>query len=560
MSVTIKINNDQDFPILNSGEVDLDFTFNQFSPNANIVSSFVAQFVCSPSSDPITYIREQMTVTGVAKNLQAQLNVDDGFFTVDGQLNLSSPDNSFIFGQGQKSQFDIKFDPYPNLFFDKSKDLSIAKFSDKNNWEEVRYVTERDSKIEDILILIITYQTLQQVAQQVYNTSDLIKEAVNTGFDTASAVIKFSLKLAMNLIYIVAILLALNELLKQTSEVLFDKPKKLYALDVWQTLIDGCRYLGYNFESSLQADYANLTFLTTTTTKGEVFDDPKNNPVPTYSFLQFIENIGALFNAKLKVTNTGGNNTVTFENVRYYENTPAENIKLLDLYNNGKKSFNFEELPEKITLKYAKVSGDINYKTNFYQESYSLKGAGADNILFGAKSSIDVNLSFAKAEKKTSQSSLEKAFNSIFDLLAGLSKSYKVKTGDRIGFLKLERDIVPQDTLLIRNSDGSVNDKTNTILKPKSLFQKFYNSESPVNNQFEITKERGKQPICGVNSNDLINNNVILDQNGTRNIIITKNIRQSQDGLYDIEYRKRLQAGDFGFVDQNLIDVKSVES
>ena len=559
MSVTIKINNDQDFPILNSGEVDLDFTFNQFSPNANIVSSFVAQFVCSPSSDPITYIREQMASTGVAKNLQAQLNVDDGFFTVDGQLNLSSPDNSFIFGQGQKAQFDIKFDPYPNLFFDKSKDLSISKFSTSNNWSEVKYVTERDSKIEDILILIITYQTLQQVAQQIYNTSDLIKEAVNTGFDTASAVIKFALKLAMNLVYIVAILLALNELLKQTSEILFDKPKKLYALDVWQTFIDGCRYLGYNFESSLQADYANLTFLTATTTKGEVFDDPKNNPVPTYSFLQFIENIGSLFNAKLKVTNTGGNNTVTFENVRYYENTPAENIKLLDLYNNGKKSFNFEELPEKITLKYAKVSGDINYKTNFYQESYSLKGAGADNILFGAKSSIDVNLPFAKAEKKTGQSTLEKTFNGIFDLLAGLSKSYKVKTGDRIGFWKLERDIVPQDTLLIRNSDGRVNDKTNTILKPKILFEKFYSSESPINNQFEITKERGKQPICGVNSNDLINNNVILDQNG-RNIIITKNIRQSQDGLYDIEYRKRLEAGDFGFVKQDLIDVKSVES
>ncbi len=559
MSVTIKINNDQDFPILNSGEVDLDFTFNQFSPNANIVSSFVAQFVCSPSSDPITYIREQMASTGVARNLKAQVNVVSCFFTIDGQLNLSSPDNSFIFGQGQKAQFDIKFDPYPNLFFDKSKDLSISEFSNSNNWAEVKYVTERDSKIEDILILIITYQTLQQVAQQIYNTSDLIKEAISTGFDTASSVIKFALKLAMNLVYIVAILLALNELLKQTSEILFDKPKKLYALDVWQTLIDGCKYLGYNFESSLQADYANLTFLTATTTKGEVFGDPKNNPVPTYSFLQFIENIGTLFNAKLKVTNTGGDNTVTFENVRYYENTPAENIKLLDLYNNGKKSFNFEELPEKITLKYAKVSGDINYKTNFYQESYSLKGAGADNILFGAKSSIDANLSFAKAEKKTGQSTLEKTFNSIFDLLAGLSKSYKVKTGDRIGFWKLERDIVPQDTLLIRNNDGRVNDKTNTILKPKSLFQKFYSSESPINNQFEITKERGKQPICGVNSNDLINNNVILDQKG-RNIIITKNIRQSQDGLYDIEYRKRLEAGDFGFVNQDLINVKSVES
>ena len=223
-----------------------------------------------------------------------------------------------------------------------------------------------------------------------------------------------------------------------------------------------------------------------------------------------------------------------------------------------KKSFNFEELPEKITLKYAKVSGDINYKTNFYQESYSLKGAGADNILFGAKSSIDADFKFAKAEKKASQSTLEKVFNGIFDLLAGLNKSYKVKSGDRVGFWKLERDIVPQDTLFIRNSDGRVNDKTNTILKPKSLFDKFYNSESPVNNQFEITKQRGKQPICGVNSNDLINNNVILDQKG-RNIIITKNIRQSQDGLYDIEYRKRLDTGDFGFVGESLIEVKSIE-
>ena len=559
MSVTIKINNDQDFPILNSEEVDLDFTFNQFSPNANIVSSFVAQFVCTPSSDPITYIREQMVNNGVAKNLQAQLNVDDGFFTVDGQLNLSSPDNAFVFGQGQKSQFDIKFDPYSNLFFDKSKDLSISKFSTSDNWVEVKYVTERENKIEDIVILIITYQTTVAVAQQIYNTSDLIKEAVNSGFDSVSAIIKFALKLAMNIIYLVAILLAINELLKQTSEILFDKPKKLYALDVWQTLIDGCKYLGYDFESSLQADYSSLTFLTATTTKGETFDNPKNNPVPTYSFLQFVENIGDLFNAKLKVTNTGGQNKVTFENVTVFEQNANENIKLLDLYNNGKKSFNFEGLPEKITLKYAKVSGDINYKTNFYQESYSLKGAGADNILFGAKSSIDTDFKFAKAEKKASQSTLEKVFNGIFDLLAGLNKSYKVKSGDRIGFWKLERDIVPQDTLLIRNSDGRVNDKTNTILKPKSLFDKFYNSESPVNNQFEITKQRGKQPICGVNSNDLINNNVILDQN-TRNIIITKNIRQSQDGLYDIEYRKRLQSGDFGFVKQDLIDVKSVES
>ncbi len=128
MAVTINIEEKGNFSILNSSEVNLDFSYNQFSPNPTFVSSFVAQFVCTPSSDPITLIKELMSEFGVSKNLKATLNVDD-FTEVEGQLILGSPENSFITGQGQKSQFNIKFEPYPNTFFNKAENLSIYTFS-----------------------------------------------------------------------------------------------------------------------------------------------------------------------------------------------------------------------------------------------------------------------------------------------------------------------------------------------------------------------------------------------------------------------------------------------
>ena len=562
MSVTIEISGKKSFTIQNSEEVDLDFSYNQFSPNPTFVSAFVAQFVCTPTENPIQFIRDEMSVNGVSQNLEALLNIsninsfNEGF-NVAGQLNLSSPDNAFIFGQGQKSQFDIKFEPYPNTFFDRAERLSMIEFSSKNNndWRQVSYVTERNSPLEDFMLLVVATQTLIEAARAVYNLFEVIKESISSGFDTVSATIKVVLKIAMNIVYTAAVLIALNELLKQASEILFDKPKKVYALDVWKTIEDGCIYLGYTFDSTLKDKYKDLIFVAASTEGGDAFSDPTNNPLPQYSFLQFIENIGAKYNAKLKVLE----NTVTFENVRYYEDTPEyQDVKLLDLYNAGSPSFNFEELPETITVKYLKVDGDNNYKTKFYSESYSLNNG--NNKYFGAKNSLDINLAFAIGEAKTEESNAEKIFNGIFDLLTGLSKGYKTNVGSRLGFWKLEQNIIPADTIFIADSDGRISDKTYKILTPKRLFIDNYESENPKNNQFTIVKGRGKQPICGVNTNVLIANNVITDNNDNgRKIIITKNIRQSQDGLYDIEYRKRLESGDFGYVSPNLINTKTIE-
>jgi hypothetical protein len=246
---------------------------------------------------------------------------------------------------------------------------------------------------------------------------------------------------------------------------------------------------------------------------------------------------------------------VIFENITFFEDNPNTDIKLLDLYNNGKTSFNFSELPEKISLSYAQVDGDNNYKTQSYIEAYGLKNG--DNKKFGAKSSLDVDFPFAKGEYKDDENTAEKIFNSIFDLLTGLSKGYKTQTGSRLGFWKLEQNTIPIDTIFIKESDGRMSVKTDVLLKPEPLFNQHYVNESPVNNQFSIVKSRGVQPICGVDTNVLIENNVIRDYEG-RSIIVTKNLRQSQDGLYDIEYRRRMQNNDFGFVASDLIEVVKI--
>jgi hypothetical protein len=548
MAATITFR-DATWGFLNNSEISLDLSYNQFSPNPSFVSPFVIQFRCSPSQNPIKEIVDHIQTNSIAENIVATLNVDDNT-KVAGQLVLGSEQSIYKLDQGGEDQIDLLFEPYVNTFQEKARKLSFNAFYGQSDWVKTRYVTERNTPIEDILFLVIVYNTTVQSAQVVYNQLDAIKETISSGFDTLSAAIKSVLKIAMNVAYIAAVLAATNELLKQASEILFDKPKALYCLSAWDVINKGCEHLGYNFTSSLQSELAGLYYLPATTTPGKVTGTPLNNPNLTISLLDFIERIGALFNGKLKVLQ----DEIILEQVRYYEDNPNENVKLSDLYNNGFPSSNFTELPKAISIQYAKVEGDNNYKDNVYQESYSL--VSNNNKLFGANEGINVNHSFAVGQGKEEQSSVEKIFNSIFDIIAGLSKNYKISGGDRIGYLKLQQDIVQVDTIFIGSREQIAKDSYDK-LKAKTLFDNYYKSESPIENQFTIITGRDSDRICGVNTNELITNNVVLDSKG-RPIIVNKNIQdiRTTTPIYDVEYRRRLQEGELLHVPAEKIQTK----
>ena len=542
MSTTALLDKQELAELLNADELELDLSFDNFSPNPSFVSEFVMQFVCTANNDPITFFNNWINKNTIIKDVPCRLNTND--FTLNGNAKLTSARNSFIYDQGQKTQYNILFEPFVNNFFEKSKSKNLNGFITNDDLVIVRYVTERNNPLEDIITLIVLTQSLITLAQTAYNTFDAIKEIISSGFDSVSAAIKSILKIAMNLIFLAAVLLAINELLKAMSEILFDKPKQMYALDVWSTLEKGCLELGYSFDSTLKEKYKDLTILLSSTTEGKVTGDPNNNTIPSYSLIELFERIGLAFNAVAKVTES----SIIFEDKIFFENNPSD-IQLSNLYNNGSNVFNFEELPETINIEYQQVAQDNNFKDNRYTVSYSPNFA--EKKLFGVESKIDVKLPFALAPRKDSQSSVERIFNSIFDAFKGLNKSYKVKSGDRIGFLKVNQNIIPNDLLFIRDGE-KISKDSNSILQSKSLFEEHYNNESPINKQFVTVTGRDRDPICAVSTSQLIKNNVIKDNEG-RTIIVTKNVKSSRDGLYDIEYKRRLKPNDFGFFPESTI-------
>lgn len=542
MSTVVNFNNKKTFDLLNGESIDFDFSFNEFSPNPSFVSDFLMEFVCSPSQDPIAFINNWIKQHSIIKSIPCTLlntNVQ-----ISGQAKLSSSQNKFVFGQGKETKYDILFEPNVNNFFDKAKNLGFSAFSQQSDWVKIRYITETNNKLEDAVLIAISVQMTITVAQLTYNTVDAIKEAISTGFDTGSSIIKTALKISMNIVYLSAVIVAYASLLKQLSEILFDKPKQYYALDVWGTIQKGCKYLGYQFNSSLVKDFANLTYLPATTSEGKVTGTPLNNPTMTISLMDFIERIGQMFNAKMKVLD----NVITFETVTYYEQNPS-NVQLLSLYNEGEQTFNFEDLPQKISLQYTKNPSDNNYKNNRYIAEFF--PTFSEKQLFNVENAIDITFPFALGQRKTEQSSLEKIFNSLFDILQGLSKNYKIKIGDRIGFLKLQQDFVTVDTIFIRDGE-KIKANSNDLLSSKNLYEKYYVSEEPTNSQFISISGRDAQPICGIATAELLKNNVIKDAEG-RTIIVTSNIKNSRDNLYEISYRRRLKQGDFGFIPLNLI-------
>lgn len=542
MSTTVNFNNQKTFDLLNGEAIDFDFSFDNFSPNPSFVSDFLMEFVCSPSQDPIKFINKWIEENSIIKSIPCTLLNTN--IAISGQAKLSSSQNTYVFGQGRETQYNILFEPNMNNFFDKAKNLGFSAFSGQSDWVKVRYVTETNNKLQDAILIAIAVQMSVTVAQLAYNTADAIKEAISTGFDTASAIIKAVLKIAMNVIYLAAVIVAYTSLLKQVSEILFDKPKQYYALDVWATIQKGCKYLGYEFNSSLIKEFANLTYLPATTTEGKVTGTPLNNPLLSISLMDFIERIGQMFNAKMKVLD----NVITFETVTYYEQNPS-NVQLLSLYNEGDQTFNFEELPQKIAIQYTKNPSDNNYKNNRYIAEFF--PTFSEKQLFNIENTIDITFPFALGQRKTEQSTAEKIFNSLFDIIKGLSKNYKVKGGDRIGFMKLQQDFVTVDTIFIRDGE-KINANSNSLLSSKNLYEKYYTSEEPTNSQFVSVSGRDAQPICGVATAQILKNNVIKDAQG-RTIIVTSNKKSSRDDLYEISYRRRLKQGDFGFIPLNLI-------
>ena len=290
--------------------------------------------------------------------------------------------------------------------------------------------------------------------------------------------------------------------------------------------------------------------MASTTEEGTLTGNPKNAPYnQSQNLLEFIERFAQLFNAKMRVFG----NKIQFETISFFENrNNIPDVQLQKMYNEGTQTFNFQSLPQKIGVYYLQNVTDKNYKENYYFEVY--KPSFSEKSNYGVENEINVQLPFQLAKRKDNETALEKKFNGIFDIYSFINKDYKVNFGSRLGYLVLENEQVTADTLFVLDNE-KVSTKSFDLLKSETLFKRFYASESPLQKQYVNVTNTGKQPICGFNTLKLLENNVIKDSEG-RNIIVTKNIKNVRTGLYEIEYKRKLVAGDFGYVPDAFIQSK----
>lgn len=583
-SPKIIINEAVEAAVLNLDEITLNVSYTEYNPTIEPIQLDLA--ATNNEFDGVQYIKNFISVYGFNTRIPTTIEFDN--VSVSGYIDVGSSSNT-ITEPPQKEVWSLEFISNSDAFSEIASNLRLDKFLTSDDYKVYRYI--RNSVPDYLQTIIVGYAffiTTKELIQQVTDLQEQVKElivllspepekTVGAAPSVTRAIIQQALSVTIQLAYSIAILIALNELLKTISDNLFSKPRKAYALDVFNTIQKGCDYIGYKFESDiLQNDYVNLTYArafgydSSGEPKSELFKKPKNNPIPQGGLLDFINKIALLFNGKLRV---GNDKTVRLENREYYEEDTLY-VQLSDIYEKGSYSFESSESLKYIYVGYAENGSEKNSSRNEAAITYNLnennlsqreinalKGASIqktlDGLIAGAQGnndSLSVNLPFIFANRKKSQKKIEKFFNSVFDIFAGVNKNYKVKIGDRKDYLMLESDVLASDTIFIRKGE-KVDSTSETKLGALNILD-HYKVEGMDRTQIKRYNSRGFEPLVNVSGYEkTINNNCIFDENGDK-IILTSNSFNSDKGLFELEYKKRLTPSDIGYISPSSIETK----
>ena len=582
----IIINEALEAAVKNLEEINLGIQYNEYNPSIDDISP---EFVrTGGDTDGVQYIEDFINVYGFNTKIPSRIEFDD--FNIGGYLDVGNSSNT-ITEPPQEEVWKIQFISNSDNFREIAANTRLDRFIDESDYVTYRYVRNGvPDYLEVVLLSISLYLVVKEVIQQVRDLAEAINELIvlltpepeNPLAPLPSftrAIVARILGIIVQAAYLIATLIAINELLRAISDALFSKPRKVFGLDVYNTIEAGCSYLGYEFQSDiLKEEFNNLTYARAFgydkdgDPLGEITATPKNNPIPPVGLLGFIENIAQLFNGKLRVTN---DNVVQLENRQYFEEEPLD-ITLNDIYQKGDYVFESNESLKYIYVGYAQNGSEKNSNRDEAAITYNLSADGLsqqelselagqdlqtslDGLLTasqGNNSSLIINLPYLKANRKTGQKFVERLFNSIFDVFAGLNKNYTVKVGDRRDFIMFENDSLPTDTIFIRNGE-KVSTTNDDVLSSEAIIQ-YYKTEGMDQSQWRRYTARGQEPLLEQEGySGLLNNNVIFDEFGNK-INLTSNLFDSRSGLFELQYRRRLNPTDAGYIPASAIDIKEI--
>ncbi len=543
--------NGQNIDISNQDELDFNFNLATQGVNVTFSSEFSPEFINARKRggvNPYDAVLSAIKAAAYPSKIPFQLVTSRGQ-KINGALLPYATGNEF--GHENADRIKVKWEYDKTNFFNQAQALSISSFITRSDFDRVRYIRENVPDNLEVLFIFVAITILSiQIVDQTKTTIQTIKEAIPTVFGTAAdigPIIRAIFNVIIQIVILALLLVALNDLLKAMSENLFQKPRAYFWLNVKKILEEGCKKLGYTFESSFfNGSFKDLNLLTATTKQGTLKSAPSNNPIPQKTLGQFFTEIAALFNGKIKVNNEG---VVQLEPLSYYRELPPNaDIQLTKNYNTSFYDFNTEELIRRVRLSYSTPSNDNHYFRDSVEVSYEhntipLKDLGIDG-------NLEVDFPYTIGKRKGKVDELAKFFNSIFDLFAGLSGSYKIRGGEREGYLLLENDQVSVDILAFKAGGEKIKKNPEQKLSAVVLYNNYYKKTlAPWNNQFKRFKNVTQQTQFHLEDClSLADNPNILDETGAT-IQVTSSTLEEEMNITGFTHQRKVIKGEFGYID-----------
>jgi len=495
----------------NSNDIEVLATFDRNSIQPNITIQEI-EFVQEAAEYINNYIDNGISGGyGIFEMLPFKIELkqyDDEYNAFEGLIDLS--DGLYREDQYVKVKIRDKFGL--NNLEDRARAVSWAYLKEKG------YITESDYTktayvINDIpdgvklaMLALTAYLMSKEIIEAIKQTSTGIKDATQetAGGVTGAigAAIGIALEVILVLAYMVAMLIYIYKLMEEIIAQIYSDVRYYRGLKVLKMMQSFCSFYGLSFKSSiLEGIYSNLVFLPQKKYEGNRRidtheKDPNGFPEYGYGYSCFdiFQLLMDMFNAKYVIKD----NTLYLEslnNTAFWELSGTYIMPNIEVLNNG---YNTDELNANYLLSFTTDDIDMNTLNNFKGTNYQViteSIASPNRQQTSIKGLKEINLSVARATRKTELTLVENALKSLMSVVDGLisvfggSKSFSGEIKNRIGMMNLTSDAMSVPKLLI--SDGEKIAINNNILISASYIYAGYHSQLSFvsgNNQYKLYK------------------------------------------------------------------------
>jgi len=157
-------------------------------------------------------------------------------------------------------------------------DLGKAKGINYEIFDTPYAIIETNQVVKGLVMSVALYTMVQALADAIKEASNITAEFISAIGTDVSDAISAGIKLTAQIVYIVALVLAIKKMCEQLRELIFPKIRQFKASKVRDLILKSANYLGYTVESTLLDSIAPLTILPVPLIKGK------------QDILQYIEN------------------------------------------------------------------------------------------------------------------------------------------------------------------------------------------------------------------------------------------------------------------------------